>query len=256
MAKKVKEAEVNEKVVDSTASDFVVIPPINEDTFGREPLSMSDKGWTKFLLAQLDPDTEMVDGKPTCDGLRRVFSSIFDVLEAAATVIQAPEMENQSRATVQYKIMYRKWDGDGELYVVQDAVDICAANTDIRYARHAVATASTTAESRCYKKALKLVKVLTADEMQAADEGQTTIAEIQESSRPMASSQKTTIIGLCSRLRIDLLAFAKKTLQREVNHVDEMTYGDAQKMIPLLGAYNSGPDSKSGSVIPEDILIK
>lgn len=264
---KVEAAEAKSEEVKTTGDlpDVVDIPAVTPEVFqpvltpivdGKAAIYMSDPGWTAYILSHLDPEKEMVEGKPTCDGLRRVFALLFDVRRAAATVIQAPETENQNRATVQYSLTYHSYLDPRTEYFIQDAVDICLGNTNPIYARHAVATASTTAESRCYKKALKLVRVLTADEMQAPDESEVRIAEIQESSREIASSQKQIITGLCSKLKIDLVAFIRKTINKEVPNVQHLTYGDAQKLIPVLASYNSGPDSKSGAVIPDDILIK
>lgn len=220
------------------------------------PYKMTDKAWTAYVLSSLDPDLEMINGQPTCDGLRRLFNKIAIVHEAKANVVQPPVVDNQSRATVTFTLTYTLLHSPHQR-TISESVDVFAGNTDALFAKHPVATACTTAESRCYKKALLLVKVLTVDEARLPDPGEVSRITIEASNQPIKPVQRQVIMGLCLRLNIDFTKICHQVLNKEgVLDVNDLTFNEAQEVISQLSIYNNGPDNKGGAAIPEALIKK
>ena len=127
-------------------------------------------GWTDHVLGLLNKD-ELIEGNPTTDGLRRVFEIALDctVIQAMSEVLQQPTPDNEKRATVVHTLSYIMNDEDMEDALrtrsVSGSADVYWGNCDKVFRNHPVAVAETRAEGRALRRALKLRKVVAAEEL-------------------------------------------------------------------------------------------
>lgn len=134
-------------------------------------VSPNDLEWTDHVLALLTDD-EKINGNPTTDGLRRIFEIALNctIVESTSNVIQSPSPENEKRATVVFYLKYILNDTNRETELlnirsVSGAADVYWGNCDKVYRNHPVAVAETRAEGRALRRALKLRKVVAAEEL-------------------------------------------------------------------------------------------
>lgn len=142
------------KAKTSVAADEVVVSKPTQ----------SDVGWTDYVLSFLTED-ELIKGNPTTDGLRRVFEKVLEckIVNCETNVQQCPTPENSQRATVVVSLTYQF--ADGRVSMIDGASDAFWGNTDKLFRNHPVAVAETKAEGRALRRALRLRKVVTADEI-------------------------------------------------------------------------------------------
>ena len=228
-----------------SVSDDSVVQQVNDNPPIKKYL---DPSWTEHVLSYLTKD-ELAEGKfPTCDGLRRVFEILMgDIISSESHVVSCPSQENP-RATVEHTLVYITHDTQKQKTIL-DAAHVGIENTDPKFARFSVACASTQAEGRALRKGLRLVKVLTREEMVDQANDETTNAVIDQSAN---STQKHIITKHVNDLRISFTKLCVKELQKKVEDVSELKYSDAQKLIMLLIKYKDGPD-KNGIAIPDDV---
>lgn len=169
--------------------------PNNSLTGERTPLP-DEPEWNDYVLSLLTPN-ELVEGNPTCDGLRRIAEKLIGPIKAGlARVVQAPNPQNDMTATVEFTIHFL----DGEAWT--SVADVNSSNCEPKFARFASAVAETRAEGRALRKALRLRKVVTAEEPeQVTDKGD--LFDSEKSSQ----MQQNTIVHLCERNNIDIDKF-------------------------------------------------
>ncbi len=231
-------------------------PSVNATTTETPPQivfepSPSDVEWTDFVLGKMTVK-EKFGNRPKCDGLRRVFGAVMgDIVESMSRVVQAANIENANRCTVEHTIRFIKHgDTMGRVRVVTDCVDISTLNTSDPFSRYPTASAGTIAEGRALKKALCLVNVQTAEEMNAP------VATPMESSSPIKPTQKNIITKSASDQNISLDKMLKEMFDAKVitvADISRMSYTDAQVVINQLSRYDNGPDN-GGDVVPDSIL--
>jgi len=136
-------------------------------------LTPNDIGWTDYVLNLLSDD-EKISGNPTTDGLRRIFEIALNcvVVESTSNVVQTPDINNEKRATVVHSIGYILNNSDQKedplllnIRTVSGAADVYWGNCDKVFRNHPVAVAETRAEGRALRRALKLRKVVAAEEL-------------------------------------------------------------------------------------------
>jgi hypothetical protein len=126
--------------------------------------------WNDYVLDLLSDD-EKIDGNPTTDGLRRIFEIAMNctIIAAESSVVQSPSPDNEKRATVTHSLTYilNTKDTDPEIKkrTVTGAADVYWGNCDKIYRNHPVAVAETRAEGRALRRALRLRKVVAAEEL-------------------------------------------------------------------------------------------
>jgi hypothetical protein len=151
--------------------DATISPDKSSEMDNNTP-SIHDTEWTDYVLSMLSDD-EKIKGNPTTDGLRRIFEKALNcrVIGSKSQVTQNPEPNNEKRATVIHSITYRRLNETpntpDDLYtvVVDGAADVYWGNCDKVYRNHPVAVAETRAEGRALRRALRLRKVISAEEM-------------------------------------------------------------------------------------------
>ena len=234
------------------AKEVVVEESVGEE--GR-PSMFSDE-WNDFVMAHFHRN-ELIDGNPICAGLRRVAEFLLgDIIESGPEqVFPAMDGSAPDRATVVFKVVFN-WMNSGEQRVYKEVADVWHGNTDDLFCAHPVATASTRAEGRALRKALKL-RCLAAEELAKKDivsivresVKKTPTSGEYEAGKTISSQQIQFIDNKCSTLDIDAFAFINMGNSSFAN-VGEVTKDSAKKMIKVLNNYqnDSGeiPDNIKG----------
>lgn len=167
-------------------------------------VTIHDIEWSDHVLSLLTDD-EKIEGNPTTDGLRRIFERALncEVIESMANVVQCPDPNNEKRATVVYTITYVLKDSDTDqeckVKTVSGAADVYWGNCDKIYRNHPVAVAETRAEGRALRRALRLRKVVAAEELATNIEDDPT----GESVSKISSTQINFIDVMSRRLNIN-----------------------------------------------------
>lgn len=198
---------------------------------------INDIEWTDYVLALLSDD-EKIKGNPTTDGLRRVFEVALDctIIDASSTVSQVPSPENEKRATVIHSLTY-VLNNDSvpesiKYKSVSGAADVYWGNCDKIYRNHPVAVAETRAEGRALRRALRLRKVVAAEEIVENVEDNpdhNTVSKI--------SNQQINFIDIMSqRLNISVLKLLE-TNNLKANNIYDISHDDAVNVIRLLSKY-------------------
>lgn len=232
---------------------------------------MGEDGWEEYVLSQLKP--KEFDGEyPKAVGLRRVAQLLLgDIIDSGPVQVIGPTTPDApGRATVVYEAKIR-WRRDLPQYVnlekfeepirvFREASDAWIGNTPDKFAVHPVATASTRAEGRVFRKALML-NTLAAEEM-SNDKDASTIVEIAKNKITKEVNPEWTpearigdnvlevIKTLCDRLDIDLDRLIEQQMPHIVS-IDRATKQDGNAIMALLNKYKTkGSDSL---VIPDSI---
>ena len=135
----------------------------------------------------------------------------------------------------------------GEVRIWKDVADVWHGNTDDLFCAHPVATASTRAEGRALRKALK-VRCLAAEELAKKD-----IVEIVQQSVTVTDDSRISLQQIqfidtkCSQLDIDILKFINIG-ENTYNSINDVTKDCAKMMVKHLNNYQN-----SNKEIPNNI---
>lgn len=202
--------------------------------------------WHNYVMSEFRPD-ELIDGNPITAGLRRVIEIVLgEIIETGPSqVFPSNDSNGPGRATVVYKIVLQEY-RTGKIKSYADTADVWHGNTDDLFCAHPVATASTRAEGRALRKALKL-RVLAAEELAKKD-----IVSIVQQTIPgtptdggwnpeekISVQQVSFIDTKCRQLDIDVLKFINSgsDIYKQINEINKDT---ASKMIKQLNNYQNG----------------
>ena len=218
-----------------------------EESVGEEgrPSMFSDE-WNDFVMAHFHRN-ELIDGNPICAGLRRVAEFLLgDIIESGPEqVFPAMDGSSPDRATVVFKVVFN-WMNSGQHRVYKEVADVWHGNTDDLFCAHPVATASTRAEGRALRKALKL-RCLAAEELAKKD----IVSIVQESvkktptsgeyevDQSISTQQVQFIDTKCKQLDIDVMSFINIGSGDYAN-IGQVTRDSAKKMIKFLNGYQNG----------------
>ena len=119
--------------------------------------------WNDYVMG-LFTETEMVDGNPLVHGLRRVSEMLLGqiVFSGPTQVFPVQRDDHHGRATVIFTVEF----SNGIRY--SEVADSWEGNTDDTFCAYAVAIASTRAEARALRKALK-IRAVAAEELTKKD---------------------------------------------------------------------------------------
>lgn len=201
--------------------------------------SITSPEWHDYAMSHFNSN-ELIDGNPICAGLRRVAELLLgEIIETGPSkVFPATDSDGPGRATVVYKVIFN-WFNSGMYKTFSETADVWHGNTDDLFCAHPVATASTRAEGRALRKALKL-RVLAAEELAKKD-----IVEIvqqavsTESGDQRISPQQVQFVdNKCSQLDINAMQFINmgQNTYKSINDVDKDC---AKKMITMLNGYQN-----------------
>ena len=219
-----KDKKSNEKEVETVAPVVDAKPTIN------------DLGWTDYVLGLLSDDEKIV-GNPTTDGLRRIFEIALNcsVIQSTSDVVQNPEPSNEKRATVIHTISYvlnsegSEIDDLNRCRTVSGAADVYWGNCDKIYRNHPVAVAETRAEGRALRRALKLRKVVAAEELSKDIEDHPDDNSVSK----ISVNQINFIDVIAQRLNINVIDLMKK-LDIDTTNIYNTSHEDAVKTIRHL----------------------
>lgn len=209
--------------------------------------TISDKGWTEWILSQLE-ENEKIEGYPTYHGLRRMFEKYIGYIHnVRMDVKQVADVNNLNRATVLVTIEYE--DEFTIKHSISDVADVSEGNTKYPYNLYPTATAATMAESRAMRKALRL-RTIAAEESQR-DEISNAVNSIATSNVKITDVQKNTINNLCNRLGISV---AKLLISMSYDkNLETLSHENAQSVLRKLNLYERGADNE-GEIIPEALF--
>lgn len=212
-------------------------------------LSSNDIEWTDHVLSLLSED-EKIKGNPTTDGLRRIFEIALNctVIGSHSNVIQCPSPDNEKRATVSHQLTYVLNDSSLDPNVltrsVSGAADVYWGNCDKIYRNHPVAVAETRAEGRALRRALKLRKVVAAEELTEDTEDHPDANSVNK----ITNNQINFIDVLAQRLNINVSKLLEQQ-SMDTKNIYSLGHQDAVDIIRLLSKYQ-----QTISEIPEDII--
>jgi hypothetical protein len=211
--------------------------------------SMLSPDWHDYAMTLFQP-SEMVEGHPLVAGLRRVAEVVLGpiVFSGPTQVFPVQRDDHHGRATVVFTVEF----ANGMKYA--EVADSWEGNTDDMFCAFAVAIASTRAEARALRKALK-IKGVAAEELTKKDTAkivrdisktkQTSEGEYDENSR-MSDAQYNFIDIKCKQLNID---GQKLFSQFGVDSGKKVTKKIASDIIDKLNDFQ-----RDKSSIPEDML--
>lgn len=168
--------------------------------------------WHEYAMSFFTPQ-ELFDGYPLTTGLRRVSELLIgEIVSSKPTMVSHLQSNDPTgRTTVVYEVVFLvKRDGKEYTKLYADTAEAWAGNTDDAFLVHSAATASTRAEGRALRKALKL-RTVAAEELCEKD-----VKKFLESVQtPPANSdddfinsdQINYIDAKCRKLDIDVMAF-------------------------------------------------
>lgn len=220
----------------------------NEDAKANTNPSITDLEWTDFVLQQLSDD-ERIQGNPTTDGLRRIFEKVMNcsVLQSDSNLVQAPEPSNDKRASVVHTITWYdlnpETDENCKIKTVSGAADVYWGNCDKVYRNHPVAVAETRAEGRALRRALRLRKVVAAEEIAENVEDDIGADNVNK----ITNNQINFIDVLAKRLDINVLELLK-ILNIDNSNIKNVLHHDALGVIRELSSYQQKTDDIPDSI--------
>lgn len=234
--------------------DVELATPSNTNTSVKDVLkgdvpSMLSTEWHDYAMT-LFHESEMIDGHPLVAGLRRVAEVVLGpiVFSGPTQVFPVQREDHHGRATVIFTVEF----ANGIRYA--EVADSWEGNTDDMFCAFAVAIASTRAEARALRKALK-IKGVAAEELTKKDTAkivrdisntkQASEGEYDDTSR-MSDAQSNFIDIKCKQLNID-----GKNLfsQFKADSSKKVSKKVASEIIDKLNDFQ-----RDKSSIPEDIL--
>ena len=207
----------------------------------------NSREWSDYVMAKFDK-SELIDGNPICAGLRRVSEMMLGtVVESGPEqVFPSTDPNKPGRATVVYKVVF-DWMNTGYFKTFREVADVWHGNTDDLYCAHPVATASTRAEGRALRKALK-IRALAAEELAKKDIVgivQATTADWNPEDT-ISNQQVTFVNNKCKQLDIDVRKFVNMG-SKKYESVSDVTRNTPQKMLRQLNDYQQNGN------IPEQV---
>jgi hypothetical protein len=211
--------------------------------------SIHDLEWTDYVLSLLSED-EKINGNPTTDGLRRIFEIVLNcrVLSSTSQVVQSPDPNNEKRATVVHSLSFylNGLGGDDpglNTVVVDGSADVYWGNCDKIYRNHPVAVAETRAEGRALRRALRLRKVVAAEELAKDIEDNPDHNSVSK----ISNNQINFIDVMAQRLNINVVKLLEYN-QLSTENIYSVSHEDAVNIIRILSKYQ-----QNLSEIPETI---
>lgn len=230
---------------DNIADDFDMIPINEVDSIAipkdADAPYYGSKEWNNYVMSHFE-DSELIDGNPNCGALRRVaellLGEIIDsgpIREYAATDPNGP-----GRATVVFQVIFN-WFNGGTLKTFREIADCWHGNTDDLFCAHPSSTASTRAEGRALRKALK-VKCLAAEELatkkdvaaivrQSVKIEAPTTGEISTTDK-ISSAQINFLDVKCKQLDLNAMAFVNDFMKdsNRFPNVRQREYEDIKQL--------------------------
>lgn len=221
-----------------------------KDVVAVDGLNPGEPEWNDFVMELFQPE-ELMDGNPMVAGLRRVAEKVLgEIVFSGPTTVIPPKEDNEiGRSVVIYKVQF----ADGKVF--SDVADVWEQNTDPNFLVFGVATASTRAEARALRKALK-IRCVAAEELTNRDTAESAKAAMRNSQSQdktgeykekelMTDRQDNFIVSKCRQLNVNRDKFMKEVIKAK----GKITKKQASDAIDKLQSMQQ--DKKE---IPESIL--
>ena len=203
--------------------------------------------WHDFIMSKFE-QRELVEGNPTCAGLRRVAEDVLGsiIVSRPSQVFPSTDVNGPGRATVVFEVVIN-WMDSGHMRTFSDVADVWHGNTDDLFCAHPVATASTRAEGRALRKALK-IRCLAAEELTRKKDVESIVRETVSSNKTVdgewqendsiSNPQINFIDTKCKQLDINVLKFINVGSETydSINNVSKKT---ASGMLSTLNEYQN-----------------
>ena len=229
--------------------------------------------WDSYVMS-LFQESELIDGNPRVNGLRRVAELLIGEIVSSipVTVMITPQGVKMDKSTVVYEVQFKSrdllnkilklktemsiakskedvFDFERRIAVLNseyalslktyaDVADTWEGNTDDMFAVHGTATASTKAEARALRKALK-IKAVAAEELCKKDVAKYLSEQTQSDDVKRISKDQVNFIEMkCKKLDIDVIKFINSG-EKFYNGIYEVKYDIGAKMIKKLTEFSS-----------------
>lgn len=211
---------------------------------------MLSSEWHDYAMKLFNED-ELVEGHPLVAGLRRVSELVLGqiMFSGPTQVFPVTRDDHHGRATVVFTVRF----ANGSEY--SEVADAWEGNTDDMFCAYAVAIASTRAEARALRKALK-IKGVAAEELTKKDTAKivrdiskqknATTGDYDDQGR-MSDAQYNFIDIKCKQLNVDGGKLFKKVFS--VDQKRKVSKKVASDIIDRLNEYQ-----RDKSSIPENII--
>lgn len=224
-------------------TDFEDIVEVVEDTLEAQEEEVvvrpQDPEWSEYVLDQMH-DSELKDGNPTVDGLRRVTERIYgEIVQSTSQIVDYNT--DRGICTVKHTLSIQKYSTD-TIITVDGCVDVKYQNIPHPFNQHLVSTADTRAEGKALRRALKL-RVVTAEEVQQTSEDDVLAAE-----ENITDQQILAINQMCKRLDVNLVE-AVKSVCPNADSIRDSSNLQGRMLLSTLSEYQRSPAS-----IPENLV--
>jgi hypothetical protein len=220
---------------------------IQDDTINTPDIPcITDAGWSDYVLGHFTAE-EMFNGSPTVDGLRRVAELLIgEIISIKTIVVQVPMSTNDNRATVTCNVTFTS-----NSYVREfgGSADVYWGNCDKPFHKYPVSTAETRAEGRALRKALRLRKVVAAEEM--SEVAMTDAKSVDEVDK-ITDNQINFLDILCRNDARGLNINVQKLVQNEyptVYNIRDLLHSESLAIQKLLSTYQ-----QSKASIPSELI--
>jgi len=157
-----------------------------------DPPTPTDAGWVQHVLS-LFLDDELENQNPRMEALRRISELLIgEIVEERSELISAPTPENGDRACAKATIIF----SNGQIF--EALADACPTNCQKEFSMFSTAMADTRAKGRAYRAALRLRRVVAAEEVGISTQ------EEDNPNRLINTGQVTAIRLLSDRLGISI----------------------------------------------------
>jgi len=202
-------------------------------------ITTDDPEWSEYVLDQMH-DSELRDGNPTVDGLRRATEKVYgEILGSVSEIVNHDAA--RGNCTIKHTLTIQKYI-TGAIITVDGCVDVKHNNIPYPFNQHLVATADTRAEGKALRRALKL-RVVTAEEMQNTSED-----DVLASQEEITDQQILAINQMCKRLDVNLVE-AVKASAVNVKSIRKASNLQGRTLLSSLSEYQRSPKT-----IPENLL--
>jgi hypothetical protein len=189
--------------------------------------------WDAYVMSLFD-SSELSDGFPKTVGLRRVAELLLgDIISSKPVQVFPTDGNGPGRATVVYEVSFlwklERTEDKQQIRTYADVADVWMGNSDSLFLGFAVASASTRAEGRALKKALKLKKC-SAEELTSTDVAKVVALECEEKISP---DQIHLIDAKCKKLDISVFSFINSGVNK-YKRIYDISRDTGGKMIQEL----------------------
>lgn len=240
----------NDSLFESEPTKVEEIPEVEDD----RPNRFSTE-WSDYVMSLFSKD-ELREGKPTCDGLRRIVQLLYgEIVHQNLSVHHV----NEKYAAVTAHIVLPRHSHTykyGDVTFYSGSAECTIDNTDDPYAKYPLATAETRALGRAFKMALGLQHVLTAEESSKKSHlVQVSSNEEQRTEGSIEENQIKFIERMLPKLGIEHnepLVIANVILGAKHKNLSKLTHAEALTIIEVLNQWSQSSDNIPKPLKKED----